>query len=43
MTDHAAFKVVMLCRDDVTSRIMYHGLLADWNIIQDQRVIINNQ
>ena len=34
MTDRTAFKVVMLCRDDATSRIMYHGLLADWNISQ---------
>ena len=33
MSEVPAFKVVMLCRDDDTTRIMYHRLSIDWQII----------
>jgi hypothetical protein len=33
MAERHPFKVVMLCRDDDTARIMYHGLVPDWDIV----------
>lgn len=34
MAERHPFKVVMLCRDDDTARIMYHGLVPDWDIVE---------